>query len=189
MKHTVTLSFAMALAGCAATPDFNSEMTGGVEEVYVLRTVRSAHTSGATPECSAAPFTVANDSVYQLWSMAVQKSDGRITDSHASSPGSFRACIGSLTDRVIPMYAIFNVGGLNYTGVGECLLTKTPPPVKTLLPLNCVLDLTGLPAPYTGGILVSSTLTPVGRDLPIDAHVPGYLSTSVVTTRLWKRKE
>jgi hypothetical protein len=187
MKHTAALPFVMVVASCGATPDFNQEISRGVEEVYVARTVRGEHTSGATPACLAAPFKVANDSVYNLWSME-QGLDGRVTHTHARSAGSFRACIGSLTDgRALPMYAVFNTGGLSYSGVGECLLTKTPPPDKTLLPLNCVLNLTGLPAPYTGGILVSSTLAPVGRDQPVDAHVPGYLSTSVVITRLWKR--
>ena len=189
MKRAVVLALVMSLASCAAAPDFNREMSGGVEEVYVARTVRVEHAAGASAACAAAPFKVSSDSVYDLWSIE-QGPNGRVTNSYARPAGSFRACIGSLTDgRAIPMYATFDTNGLSYSGLGECLLTKTPPPEKTLLPLNCILNLTELPAPYIGGILISNTLAPIGRDLPVDAHVPGYLSTSVVTTRLWRKKD
>ena len=40
---------------------------------------------------------------------------------------------------------------------------------------------------YAGGWMTSSTLAPVTTPTtPADAHVPGYLSTSLVTLRLWK---
>jgi hypothetical protein len=46
---------------------------------------------------------------------------------------------------------------------------------------------TGGPPGYSGGFAVSSTMAPfLDKDQPPTAHVPGYLSTSVVTVRLWK---
>lgn len=51
-------------------------------------------------------------------------------------------------------------------------------------------DLSGLPDSYVGGSLVSSTLAPLlGANQPADAHVPGYLSTSVVSVRLWRKPD
>jgi hypothetical protein len=59
--------------------------------------------------------------------------------------------------------------------------------VKTVIAFHCLLDLSGLPDVYTGGFLVSSTLSPfISRDQPATAHVPGYLSTSMITVRLWR---
>jgi hypothetical protein len=64
------------------------------------------------------------------------------------------------------------------------------PPIRTALAFTCRLDLSGLPESYAGGFLVSSTLAPLlGANQPPDAHVPGYLSTSVVTVRLWKKAD
>jgi hypothetical protein len=65
---------------------------------------------------------------------------------------------------------------------------KSQPPVRTALALTCRLELSGLPEPYSGGFIVSSTVAPfLSRTQPPDAHVPGYRSTSVVTARFWKK--
>lgn len=96
--------------------------------------------------------------------------------------GGFTACFGQpAPGQPLKMYALGKVGSLTWTGVGECNVMKSMPPVRTVVPFNCVLDLSGLPAGYVGGFGASSTLaTNLGKDADPTAHVPGYLSTSVV---------
>jgi hypothetical protein len=181
--------------GCASTPatppsgDYHHEISAGLEEIYILRTVRKEHTQGATPACAAAPFEVANEDVYELWSMEQQSSDGRLLQTHKEQAGSFRICIGPLAaGKPFSIYTVFQIGGKQHTGLGQCSATPGQPPLKTLLGLSCVANASDLPPEYAGGSMISSTLAPVlGRDQPVDAHVPGYLSTSIIVMRLWKK--
>jgi hypothetical protein len=62
---------------------------------------------------------------------------------------------------------------------------KSKPPAPKLLVLSCNGDLSELPSPYIGGYLTTSSLAPSGGKEA--THVRGYLSTSVITMRLWKR--
>jgi hypothetical protein len=181
--------------GCASTPairraeDYHREVSAGVEEIYILRTVRKEHTRGATPACAAAPFAVANEDVYEVWSMEQRSSDGRVIETHKEPAGSFRICIGQLAEgKPFAIYTAMTIDGTNHTGHGQCTATSAQPPLRTLLSLSCVAAASDLPPEYAGGSLVTSTLAPVlGRDQPVDAHVPGYLSTSVIVMRLWKK--
>ena len=167
-----------------------SEPGGNAEEIYIFRTSRTRHERGATPACAPAPFSSANEDYYELWSIEVRPSDSRVVNAHRSSVGGFTACLGKLVvGQPVAMYAFGTVANVPWTGIGECLPLKSQPPVRTALALSCHLDLAGLPSSYAGGFLVSSTLAPLlGGNQPPDAHVPGYLSTSVVSVRLWKKK-
>jgi hypothetical protein len=74
------------------------------------------------------------------------------------------------------------------TAVGECTAAPAQPPLKTLVAFNCVAKTEYLPPEYAGGAIVTSTLAPaLGANQPVDAHVPGFLSTSVIVTRLWRK--
>lgn len=183
-------------AGCVtrtAKPEsaarFEAEVSGVAEEIYIHRTVRVAHQRGASEACASAPFPVANEDVYELWSLRVRPADSRVTDSHVERVGSFRACIGALAQgRPFSIYVITTLKDRTYTGLGECTGTPSQPPVRTVLSLTCVASLSHLPPEYAGGVIVTSTLAPVtGGNQPVDAHVRGYLSTSVLVVRLWKK--
>jgi hypothetical protein len=186
---------ALLCYGCASTSavprseDYHQEVSADVEEIYILRTVRKEHTRGATPACAAAPFAVANEDVYEVWSMEQRSSDGRLIQTHKQEAGAFRICIGQLAaGKPFDIYTVGNMGGKNQTGLGQCSATAAQPPLKTLLALTCVATASDLPPEYAGGSMVTSTLAPaLGRDQPVDAHVPGYLSTSVIVMRLWKK--
>jgi len=185
---------AIACFGCAAPPTrppsvFEDEVRAGVEEIYIHRTVRAEHQRGATPACAVAPFPSMNEDLYELWSLETRASDSHVVDSHVERVGSFRACLGAFeAGRPLRMYTMTTLKGLTYTGLGECNPTQGQPPVRTALLLNCVADLSDLPPEYSGGVVVSSSLAPLtGRDQPVDAHVHGYLSTSVIVVRLWKK--
>lgn len=184
--------------GCASAPPkapstpaaakYKEEISAGLEEISILRTTRSAHTRGNTPACAAAPFTSVNEDIYDLWSVSTAE-EGRLVDSHVAPVGSFLACFGPLEQgKPLLMYTTFRMQGLTFSGAAECNPPKSQPPVRTLLALNCTMSMTDLPPEYAGGWIVSSSLAPVlGRDQPVDAHVHGYLSTSVLVIRLWKK--
>lgn len=185
------VGFAAVLSADAAQSDeaFRQEVKAGIEEIFVFRTTRTAQERGLTQVCMAAPFTAVSEDHYDLWSIELRASDSRVVKTHQKPVGEFRACFSQLTkDQPLNMYAIGKTANIPWTGVGVCQITKAQPPVRTALSLNCQLDLSGLPEQYAGGMGTSSSLAPLlGREQGPAAHVPGYLSTSIVTFRLWKK--
>lgn len=169
----------------------DDEVAGNAEEIYVFRTIRTRHERGATPACAAAQFPSANEDYYELWSIALRSQDSRVVNAREKLVGGFTACLGRLAvGHSVPMYATGNLAHTHWTGTGECIPLKSQPPIRTAVAFTCRLDLGGLPTGYVGGSLVSSTLAPLlGGSQPANAHVPGYLSTSVVTVRLWRETE
>ncbi len=167
----------------------DDELRANTEEIFVFRTARTQHTVGATAACKDAPFPSANEDYYELWSIALRASDSRVVKTHQSKVGGFTACLGQLVkDQPVQMYATGTVAKVPWVGAGECRVLMSQPPVHKALAFTCHLNLSGLPSDYAGGFLTSSTLAPLlGKDQPPSAHVPGYLSTSVVTVRLWKK--
>jgi hypothetical protein len=190
-SFALVTGFALGYASAAPSPDasYQEEVKAGVEEIYVFRTTRTDQQRGATPACSAAGFSTVTEDRYALWSIELRASDGRVVKTHQKLVGDFLACFSQLAaDRPLSMYATGTTANISWTGVGECAITKAQPPVRTVLALNCQLNLSGLPEGYAGGIATSSTLAPlIGREQGPTAYVPGYLSTSVVTLRLWKK--
>jgi hypothetical protein len=167
---------------------FKEEVRAGVEELYVFRTTRTAQTRGATPACATAPFTSTNEQDFDLWSIDVRGADSRVTNAHKSGVGSFAACFTApAQDHSLQMYATGTVARIPWVGLGECVVPKAQPPVHTVAMYTCRLDLGGLPEKYSGGFAVSSTLATLLRDQPPTAHVLGYISTSIVTIRLWRK--
>ncbi len=168
---------------------YTEEVRAGLEEIFVFRTTRTQHHQGGAPACASAPFHPVDNDYYALWSIGLQAADSRVVDTHERAVGGFSACFGPLArDRPLEMYATGSVAHIPWTGSGECLVTKAQPPVRTALAFTCRLALSGLPDAYAGGLVVSSTLAPfISKTQSPSAHVPGYLSTSVVVMRLWKK--
>lgn len=167
------------------------EVTGGKEEVHVFRTSRTQRVRGSTELCRAAPFESVAEDHYALASFTTDSATSRIDDSHVLPVGEFRACFGAaVTGQPIAMYARGRVGALEWSGRGECSGMPSQPPDRRVVAFNCNLTLDGLPPEYVGGWATSSTLQPVlGADAAADAKVEGYLSTSVVVMRVWRRVE
>ncbi len=182
----------LGLAVANAAPDaatFKQEVKAGVEEIFIFRTTRARRTEGQTPACASAPFTSANEDFYDLWSVKLQTKDARIVATHEKPVGGFTACFSkAVPGQPLQMSATGAVARLSWAGSGECTGLKSQPPVHTVIAFNCVLNVSGVPDAYAGGFLVSSTLaTFLGKGADPTAHVPGYLSTSVVTMRLWRK--
>ena len=189
MLPIVCLLCAPALPAGSTQSSYKDEVKAGVEEVYIFRTIRTQHQSGATPACAAAPFTSANEDYYDLWSMGLGTGDSRVVDTHKRDVGGFTACLGPLVpNQPVQMYATGTVASIPWTGIGECVAQKAQPPVRTVIAFSCTLALSSLPDAYAGGLGVSSTLSVfLGKNQEPSAHVPGYLSTSIVVIRLWKK--
>jgi hypothetical protein len=189
MVLVIALLSACATQGRTGESASGSEVRGDAEEIYVFRTMRTRHVRGPTQECAPAPFASANEDYYELWSIKLRSRDSRLVNARQSAVGGFTACLGLLVvGQPLPMYAVGTLTQIPWTGVGECLPLKSQPPIRAAITFTCRLDLSGLPSGYAGGFLVSSTLAPLlGGDQPASAHVPGYLSTSVVSVRLWKK--
>ncbi len=113
---------------------------------------------------------------------------GRVVDTKASRVAELRGCFGATEDRARQhFYAEIQLGSLAFRGNGECLALATNFPEAALFPVRCQLVLSGLPAPYVGGLLTTNTLTsqaPFGGD----TDPPGYTQASIATVRLWKAK-
>jgi hypothetical protein len=180
---------ALTLQTAQAESRFQEELRAGLESIYVFRTVRTQHHHGSVELCASAPFRAADSDVYALWSIGLRASDSEVVDTHERAVGSFTACFGPLTrDRPLIMYAVGDIAHIPWTGVGQCLVTRAQPSVKTLVAFSCRLTLGQLPAGYAGGLAVSSTVAPfISKTQGPSAHVRGYLSTSVVVVRLWRR--
>ena len=178
------------VAPVAAQAEYKSEVRAGIEDIYVFRTTRTAQTRGATPACAAAPFTSVNEQDFDLWSIDVRGVDSRVVNTHKSGVGAITACFSQpAQDHSLQMYATGTVAHIPWVGVGECIVPEAQPPVRTVATYTCRLDLSGLPEKYSGGFGVSSTLATLLRDKPPTAHVPGYVSTSIVTMRIWRKPE
>ncbi|HEX4001471.1 MAG TPA: hypothetical protein VHX36_02410 [Candidatus Acidoferrales bacterium] len=185
----VCLLYAPALPAGSTQSSYKNEVKAGVEEVYIFRTIRKQHKSGATPACAAVPFTSTSEDYYDLWSIALGSGDSRVVDTHKHDVGGFTACLGRLVpNQPVQMYATGTVARIPWTGIGECAPQKAQPPVRTVIAFSCTLALSNLPDRYVGGLVVSSTLSVfLGKNQEPSAHVPGYLSTSIVVIRLWKK--
>ena len=193
LVHSALL-LAASPSGCAFSPHqvgpteatYVTEVSAGLEEIYVTRTTRTQYIPGATAACAAAPFSSASEQHYDAWSVSLRASDARMVNTHVARMGEFAACFGAVTpERSFPLYAWGTQGAVTYRAAGECRFMQSKPPAAKLLVLSCRGDLSGLPDGYIGGYLTTSSLAPTGGKSALD--VPGYLSTSVITMRLWKK--
>ncbi len=184
-----TLIYLSAAHSAPLQSPYEQEVRADVEEIYVFRTTRTRHESGATAACATAPFASVNEDYYGLWSIELRAGDSKVVKTHQREVGGFTACFGPLArGQPLQMYAIGKIARIPWKGAGECLALESQPPIRTAVAFTCRLNLTGLPPTYSGGFAVSSTLAPfLGKDQPPTAHVRGYLSTSVVVVRLWKK--
>jgi hypothetical protein len=189
--HGALLALCTSLTACThwshsslpSDSTYREEVSAGLEEIYVTRTTRTQYIQGATPACSVAPFSTTSEQHYDTWSLQVRASDARIVRTHDRRVGEFMACFGPVSPGgTFPAYAHGAAGSLIYSAVGDCRFMRSKPPAPGLLVLACTLDLSELPSEYIGGYMTTSSLAPSGG-----VHVRGYLSTSVITMRLWKK--
>jgi hypothetical protein len=183
MNSLMALIAAVSVVG-AVTPTFASE------DIYILRSIREQQ--APTPNwCDAArtgfePFATDPERFFSFWSVRTQPEDGKVVDAKDTRVAELRGCFGPTAERPRQnFYAEIKLGELAFQGKGECLALRVDFPEPGLFPVRCQLVLSGLPAPYIGGVLTTNTLTskaPFGGE----TDPPGYTQASIATIRLWK---
>lgn len=169
-----------------------AQSTTAREEIYILRSIREKQEP--TPNwCSSAkigfePFAAEADRFFSFWSIRSRSEDGRVVETKEARVAELHACFGATTEPARQLfYAEVKLGALSFRGAGDCLAVRIDFPQPGLFPVHCQLALSGLPAPYVGGLLTTNTMTSkAGFGGETDPE--GYTQASIATIRLWKSR-
>lgn len=160
------------------------------EEIFILRSIRERQQPTAG-WCSSArtgfePFAADAERYFSFWSLRLRPEDGRVVDAKDQRVAELRGCFGATTERARQnFYAEVRLGTISFRGKGECLALATDFPQAGLFPVRCQLVLSGLPAPYVGGLLATNTMTSKAA-FGADTDPPGYTQASIASIRLWR---
>ncbi len=182
----------MTLSACAAKATTNSPPDSALEEIYVLRSIREPQ-APTSDGCAASrtgfePFPADAERFFSFWSVRSRTEDGRVVDAKQARVAELRGCFGPTEDRARQnFYAEVELGAISFRGNGECLALGIDVPEAGLFPVRCQLVLSGLPAPFVGGLLTTNTITSKAL-FGGDTDPPGYTQASMATIRLWKAR-
>lgn len=185
--------FGVVVLTASAMPFANGAAEPGTapEEIYVLRSIREHH-EAVDGWCSSArtgfePFKTGAERFFSFWSIRSRPEDGKVVAAKVVRVAALRACFGPTQEPARQnFYAEIEHAGMSFRGSGECLALMTEFPEPGLFPVRCQLILKGLPTPFVGGLLTTSTITsnaPFGGE----TRPPGYTQASIATIRLWKK--
>jgi hypothetical protein len=183
----VTAVFAHAARGEDAP-----KSAAALEDIYILRSIRE-HSEPVAIWCSTdrtglEPFPTDAERMFSFWSLQSRLEDGKVVDAKGSRVAELRACFGSTNERARQnFYAEVKLGSISFRGNGECVAARIDFPETGLFPVRCQLILSGLPAPYVGGLLTTNTMTSKAA-FGGDTDPPGYTQASIATIRLWKTR-
>ena len=119
---------------------------------------------------------------------AIAAEDGRVVDAKQARVAELRGCFGPTEDRARQnFFAEIELGAISFRGNGECLALGIDVPEAGLFPVRCQLVLSGLPAPFVGGLLTTNTITSKAL-FGGDTDPAGYTQASMATIRLWKAR-
>lgn len=188
MKCFVNLVLIAAMsAGCVSKP------ATGFEDIYVLRSIRE-HQPAIDGWCDASktgfePFAEDAQRYFSFWSVRSRPEDGKVVDADVAKVAELRGCFGATADRARQnFFAQIELAGLTFRGNGECLALGIDSPEAGLFPVRCQLLLSGLPAPFIGGLLTTNTLTS-GARFGGETQPQGYTQASIATIRLWRQRK
>jgi hypothetical protein len=181
-----------ALATCVASSSRGEASTQeSLEEIYVLRSIRERRPTVdnwcAASKTGFEPFATDAERSFSFWSVGTR--GGKVVDARAARVAELKGCFGATAERPRQnFYAEIRLGALRFQGKGECLALAVDFPDAGLFPVRCQLVLSGLPAPYVGGVLTTNTLTSKAA-FGAETEPPGYTQASIATIRLWKAKK
>jgi hypothetical protein len=162
-----------------------------VEEIRVVRSIRLARMQ-PTEFCSQSRTTFVSatyEDSYSFAAVATRSTDGVVTDAVSRKVGSGHACYERAADPgVVSLYIEVDLGGVRSVGVGKCTSARSDFPEPDLRVISCFANLSGLPAPYVGGLLTTNSIDS-RQPLGAESEPPGYVQPSIATVRLWKRRE
>lgn len=167
------------------------EPGGAIEDIYVARSLRLSRitpTAYCTPEKVGFTGATAEDQ-YTFHSTATRSADGLMINANVATIGRLHACFGSTPDPLTStFYAEGALGGVSFTGRGECRTAKQDYPEPGVTVYRCFLELRDLPREYQGGQLTTNTV--VSRQgIGELSDPPGYVQPSIATVRLWKKRQ
>jgi hypothetical protein len=193
LKTAIATPLMISMLGCTSpVASLRGAAPGAREDIYVLRSVREERVAKSTwcsqERAGFAPFKseFLVDDRFSFWSIQTDPGEGKIIDARAKEVGHIRACYGLTADpRSFNFYGEGQVGKLSFAGTGDCLIVRTDYPEKGITTFRCMLNLRGLPSPYTGGLLATNT---VGSRAMLGAETdpPGFVQSSIATIRLWR---
>jgi hypothetical protein len=167
----------------------DSASDGRVEQIYIARSMRESRIA-PTAFCAETRIgfgSVTFEDQYTFRSTATRPADGLMVDANVSTIGRLHACFGSTADATLNFYAEGVLGGVPFTGTGDCRAFKPDFPEAGITAYRCFLELRDLPAGYVGGQLTTSSV--VSRNaIGEKSDPPGYTQPSIATVRLWKRR-
>ena len=161
-----------------------------LEEIYVLRSIPE-HRSSMVGSCAPSttgfePYPADAERHFSFWSVNAQSETGRVVDAKDEKVAELRGCLGPTGDRTRQsFYAEIRLGAIFLRGTGECQALLIDFPEPGLFPVRCHLVLSGLPAPFVGGLLTTNTLASRAA-FGGASDPPGYTQASIATIRLWK---
>ena len=164
-----------------------------VESIYVLRSIRE-QPAPSSEGCAASqtgfePFPADAERFFSFWSVRTGAEDGKVIDAKQARVAELRGCFGPTEDRARQHFsAEIELGGMSFRGKGECLALAVDVPEAGLFPVRCQLVLSGLPAPFVGGLLTTNTITSQAS-FGGETNPPGYTQASMATIRLWKTRQ
>jgi hypothetical protein len=190
IRKTILIA-AISIAGAVAALSA-SAADPALEDIYVLRSIREQQAPTADWCASSRtgfdPFPTDAERFFSFWSVRSRPEDGRIVDAGQARVADLRACFGATSERARQnFYAEVRLGAISFRGKGECLALMTDFPETGLFPVRCQLILSGLPAPFVGGLLTTNTMT-TGAPFGGDSEPPGYTQASIATIRLWRAR-
>ena len=182
----------LALLGCHSTTARvdAADVSQAVEEIYIVRSLRLSR-DAPTANCAADRTGFANARVedrYHFQSLNVETKTGLLTDANVATVGELLACFGPSADPLISnFYAEGSLGGVTFTGKGECRAARKDYPEPGLNLFRCFLEIADLPDQYVGGHLTTNTVTS-RQSIGMTSDPPGYVQPSIATIRLWKKR-
>ena len=182
----------LVFSACAAPAGSAPAADSALEEIYVLRSIREQQAPTpdwcAPPRTGFEPFPKDAERFYSFWSVRSRPEDGRVVDAKQARVAELRACFGPTGELARQnFYAEVQLGAISFRGRGECLALAIDFPESGLFPVRCQLILSGLPAPFVGGVLTTNTMTSKAA-FGGDTDPPGYTQASIATIRLWKAR-
>jgi hypothetical protein len=186
---------AVMLLCAGATPSGNAAAgpEAALEDIYILRSIREPRepVAGwcASAKTGFEPFAKDPERFFSFWSVGVDPADGKVVQTKSTRAAELRACFGATSEPALQnFYAEIKLGSISFRGNGECRAVKVDFPQAGLFPVRCQLLLSGLPAPYVGGLLTTNTMTS-NAAYGGDTDPPGFTQASIATIRLWKSEQ
>lgn len=174
-------------------PRENTAQGSGLEDIYVFRSIREEQPAPTDGWCAASragfePHVQDADRFFSFWSVQSRAEDGKLIDAKRTRVAELRGCFGPTEDRARQnFYADIRVGEMAFQGNGECLALMVNFPEPGLFPVRCQLILSGLPAPFVGGMLTTNTMTSQAG-FGGESDPAGYTQASIATIRLWRAR-